>query len=137
MAAKAPAPKTKAVATKAKAAPRGLQLTTAQRAAYNKAYYATATRLRNKLALASAAQGLRKGRLQAVASLSKKYAIARGAAQRAAIASNATRMSYRQSRLAHQNSALQARIEHNMAHHAALSGRLQYVPGRREGVLAS
>jgi hypothetical protein len=135
MAAKTPAAKTKAVAVKAKAKPRGLQLTTAQQAAYNKAYTATATRLRNQLALASAAKNLRKGRLQAAASLARKYAVARGTAQKAAIAASAARMSYRQSRLAHQNSALQARIEQDMAHHTTLAGRAQYVQAGEKAYL--
>lgn len=135
MAAKTPAAKAKAVKTKAKAAPRGIQLTTAQQAAYNKAYNATATRLRNQLALARASQNLRKNRLQAAASLARTYAAARGTAQRAAIASNAVRMSYRQSRLAHQNSALQARIEQDMSHHAMLSGRAQYVQAGEKAYL--
>lgn len=120
------AAKAKAV-TKNKAGPKGLQLTTAQQAAYNKAYKATATAKRTQLALASSARGLRKGRLQAAHAIAKKAGAARAAAQTAAIAAAATHRTFVQSKLAHQNAALQSRIEANMAHHATLSGRLQYV----------
>lgn len=113
-------------ATAARAKPKGLQLTAAQQAAYNKAYAATATSLRHKLALRTAAQAFRKGRLGAAHATLRQYSRARGSAQAAAIAANASHMSFVQSRLAHQNSALQARIEQNMANHASLSGRLQY-----------
>jgi hypothetical protein len=115
------------IATKAKAAPTGLQLTTAQQAAYNKAYAATATAVRTRLALASAAQGERKYRLQAANATVKKYQAAHTAAQTAAIAAHATRQTWVQSRLAHQNAALQSRIELNMYNHASLAGRLQYI----------
>jgi hypothetical protein len=127
MAAKATVRKVTAKATVQKAAPKGLQLTTAQQAAYSKAYAATATAARTRLALNSSAQGLRKYRLQAANATVKKASAARSAAQTAAIAAAAAHRSFVQSRLAHQNSALQARIELNMANHASLSGRLQYI----------
>lgn len=106
---------------------KGLQLTTAQQAAYNKAYSAAATAARTRLALASAAQGFRKYRLQAANATVAKANIARGAAQTAAIAAYAARRSYVQSRLAHQNTALLNRIELDMYNHANLAGRLQYI----------
>lgn len=133
MAAKAKAPvqsKARAVTKKtpaATAAPKGLQLTTAQQAAYNKAYAATASALRQKIALKAFAQAFRKYRLNAAFATIKKYNIARGNAQAAAVAAYAARRSWIQSRLAHQNSALQARIELDMYNHANLSGRLQYI----------
>jgi hypothetical protein len=132
MAAKAPAAKKAAVApvakksTVTKARARGLQLTTAQWAAYNKAYNATASAARRSLALASGAARFRRYRLNAAYASMKRYAVARGNAQAAAVAANAARMTWAQSRLAHQNSALQARIELDMYTHANLAGRLQY-----------
>lgn len=116
-----------AVTPKNTSASRGLQLTTAQQAAYNKAYAATATAKRTQLALASSAQGLRKYRLQAAHAIVAKARAARASAQTAAIAAAATRRTYVQSRFAHQNAALQARIEANMLHHATLAGQAQYV----------
>jgi hypothetical protein len=106
---------------------KGLQLTTAQRAAYNKAYSAAATAKRTQLSIARSAQGLRKYRLQAAHAIVAKAKVARASAQTAAIAAYATRRTYVQSRLAHQNAALQARIEANMLRHATLYGRAQYV----------
>ena len=127
MAAKTKTPKVKAKVKAGKAAPKGLQLTTAQQAAYNKAYKAAATAARTKLALASAAQGERKYRLQAANATVKAYQAAHHAAQTAAIAAYATRRSWVQSKLAHQNSALQSRIELNMYNHATRAGRFQYI----------
>ena len=127
MAAKAPVSKTPFKATAAKAAPKGLQLTTAQQAAYNKAYTAAATKARTTLALQSSATGFRKYRLQAAYATVKTYNAAHHSAQTAAIAAYAARRSYVQSHLAHQNSALQARIELDMYNHANLAGRLQYI----------
>jgi hypothetical protein len=130
LAANGPSPTKAKVAAKATvqtAAPKGLQLTTAQQAAYNAAYKATATKIRNNLALQAAATGFRKYRLQAALATVKAYNAAHASAQSAAIAAYATRRTWVQSRLAHQNSALQARIEMDMYNHANLSGRLQYV----------
>lgn len=127
MAAKAPVSTAPFKATAAKAAPTGLQLTTAQQAAYNTAYAAAATKARTTLALNSAATAFRKYRLQAALATVKAYNAAHHSAQTAAIAAYATRRSYVQSRLAHQNSALQARIELDMYNHANLAGRLQYI----------
>lgn len=112
--------------SQAKAKPKGLQLTTAQQAAYNKAYNATANSLRQKIFQKAAAQAFRKYRLGAAYATIKQYNIARGRAQAAAIAFNATRMSWRQARLAHQNAALAQRVEADMFNHATLLGRAQY-----------
>lgn len=106
---------------------KGLKLTTNEKAAYNKAFAAAATKTRKKIALSSASQGLRKYRLQAAYKTVKKASNAKHNAQAAAVAAYASRMSWSQSRLAHQNSALQARIEQDMYKHAELAGRLQYV----------
>lgn len=132
MAAKAPVAKKAAKGavakqpTKVKAKAKGLQLTTAQWAAYNKAYAATATATRRSLAIKSMATGYRKYRLQAANATIKKYQVARASAQAAAVAAYASRMTFNQSRLAHQNAALQHRIELDMYNHANLAGRLQY-----------
>lgn len=132
MAAKAPVAKAAAKGTvakqptKVKAPAKGLQLTTSQWAAYNKAYSATATATRKRLAIASMATGYRKYRLQAANATVKKYQASRASAQAAAVAAYATRMTFNQSRLAHQNAALQHRIELDMYSHANLAGRLQY-----------
>jgi hypothetical protein len=116
-------------ATVAKAKPKGLQLNAAQWKAYNKAYSAAYTAARKKLAISGAAQGLRKYRLGAAYATIKKANIATHNAQAAAVAAYATRMSWNQSRLAHQNSALQARIEQDMYTHAQIAGKLQYIQG--------
>jgi hypothetical protein len=124
---KAPAKKPKAaVVTKAKAAPKGLGLTTAQRNAYNKAFSATATSLRRKTAIQNIATTRRKSLLSAAHSVTSSYNKARARAQTAAIAAYASHRSAVQSKLAHQNSALMLRIEANAAHHATLAVRLQY-----------
>ncbi len=129
MAAKSKAAPKKAkakVTAKAKAGPKGLQLSSAQAKAYNKAYNAAATAARNRLALLAFAKGLRKYRLAAAYATQKRYQAARSSAQAAAVAANATRMTWKQSVLAHQNTALQARIEQEMYTHANLLGRLQF-----------
>ena len=113
-------------ATKATAAPRGLQLTTAQQAAYSKAYSAAATIASNKIALASSAQKNRKYQLQYAAGQVKIAKASQRSAQAAHAAAYATQQSYRQSRLAHQNAALQSRIEMNMTSHVKLAANLQY-----------
>lgn len=123
----------KATVTTAKA--KGLQLTVAQWAAYNKAYSAAAANARRSIALAASSRAYRKYRLNAAYATIKKYQAARGAAQAAAVAAYATRQSWRQSRLAHQNSALQARIELDMFNHATLAGRLQYAQGGERGYM--
>ena len=132
MAAKTTAPKTvktKAVAAKAtvtKAVPKGLVLSTAQWKAYNAAYNAAAGAARNKIALQAAASSFRKYRLGTAHAMMKTAAASRRASRVAAIAAYATRRSWVQSRLGHQNAALQARIENDMYRHAAIAGRLQY-----------
>lgn len=114
------------VTTKAKATPKGLVLSTAQWKAYNKAYSAAASAARTRIAFRAASNRYRAYRL-ASAYASVKRANAAGAlARTSAIAAYATRMSFVQSRLGHQNASLQARIETSMYNHANIAGRLQY-----------
>lgn len=131
-------------AVKASSKARGLQFSAAQWKAYDGAYasaeksgHAALTaqltsqaRLRalaqRRQAIAAGAQVLRNSRLTAAYSLQKKAAAAQGAASAAAIAANAVRQSYRQSRLAHQNLALEHRIEDDMIRHLQILGRLQF-----------
>jgi hypothetical protein len=127
MAAKAPAPTVFKVTTKAKATPKGLVLSTAQWKAYNAAYNAAASAARTKIAFQAASNRFRAYRLASAYASMKTAAASRGAAQAAAIAAHAARMSWVQSRLGHQNAALQARIENQMYTHANIAGRLQYV----------
>jgi hypothetical protein len=130
MAAKAPSKGAKTtvskVTTKANATPKGLVLSAAQWKAYNAAYSAAASAARTKIALLAAANRFRAYRLGAAYATQKRAAAARGAAQTAAIAANATRMSWVQSKLGHQNAALRNRIEAGMYTHANIAGRLQY-----------
>lgn len=128
MAAKSKAPKKARVAhvQRQKAKARGLQLTTAQRAAYNKAFAATAARLRNAARLRAFSRGFRKYRLAAAYATVRKYQASYRNAQAASVAAYATRRSWIQSKLAHQNSALQQRIEQDMYNHANLLGRAQF-----------
>src|ERR1700722_1783286 len=114
----------KATVTKAK--PKGLQLSSAQLKAYDTAYNAAAQPVRQAAQLRSAATGFRKYRLNAAYATIKQANNATRSAQAAAIAANAARMSWSQSKLAHQNSALQARIELDMYNHANIAGKLQY-----------
>lgn len=143
MAAKTPAPKVKAKSPAAakqssvKAPAKGLQLTAGQWAAYNKAYSATAASARRSIALAGAARGYRKYRLNAAYATIKRYNAVRASAQAAAVAAYATRQSWRTSHLAHQNAALQSRIELDMYNHANLAGRLQYAQGGERGYMNS
>jgi hypothetical protein len=127
MAAKAPAPTVFKVTTKAKATPKGLVLSTAQWKAYNAAYNAAASAARTKIAFQAASNRFRAYRLASAYASMKTAAASRGAAQAAAIAAHAARMSWVQSRLGHQNASLQARIENQMYTHANIAGRLQYV----------
>jgi hypothetical protein len=120
--------------TKHTAAPTGLQLSAAQWKAYNAAYNAYATAAYRTLALAqrraalsAAVLNLRKSRLSAAYSMAKITAASHAVARTAAIAAFATRMSYRQSVLAHQNAALRNRVYANFEHHMALAGRAQFV----------
>jgi hypothetical protein len=131
MAAKAPA-KSKAakaakVTAKSKATPKGLVLSTAQWKAYDKAYNAAASAARTRIAFRAASNRYRAYRLGSAHASMKVAAASRRAAQAGAVAANATRMSYVQSRLGHQNAALQSRIENDMYTHANTAGRLQYV----------
>jgi hypothetical protein len=130
-AAKAPAKAAKTpvakVSTKVKAKPKGLQLSTAQWKAYNKAYSATSSAKYQAIALRAATNRFRQYRLQSAYSTFAKANIATHNAQAAAIAAFATKMSYQQSRLAHQNAALEARIELDMYKHANLAGRAQFI----------
>jgi hypothetical protein len=129
MAAKSTVQAKSKVTTKAKATPKGLVLSTAQWKAYNTAYNAAASAARTKIAFQAASNRFRAYRLASAYASMKTAAASRGAAQAAAIAAHATRMSWVQSRLGHQNAALQARIENQMYTHASIAGRLQYVQG--------
>jgi hypothetical protein len=104
-------------------------LSAAQWKAYNTAYNAAATAARTRIALQAASNRFRKYRLSAAYALVKTAAASRSAAQTAAIAAHATRMSWVQSRLGHQNAALRNRIETDMYTHASIAGRLQYIQG--------
>lgn len=121
-------PKTAAVAKKATvhtAKSTGLQLSAAQWKVYSKVYTSTARRL----AQAAAVQTLRKSRLTANTTMQKKAAAAKSSAATARIAAFAARTSYRQSVLAHQNTALRHRVYANMEQHLRVAGRLQYIAG--------
>lgn len=100
----------------------GLQLSAAQWQAYNAAYTASASKAYQALA----AQNLRQARLSAVYSLRKKVAAKHAQARAAAIAAFAVQQSFRQSRLAHQNAALQQRVYADYMRHVQVAGRLQY-----------
>jgi hypothetical protein len=127
MAAKAKAPAQTRKATAAKTArPKGLQLSAAQFKAYNAAFAATASRLRQQALLNSSATGLRKYRLNAAYASLKKLAVARSLVRRNAVAAYAMRQTWNQSRLGHQNAALQSRVEQRMYHQATLLGRAQF-----------
>ena len=114
------------VASKVRGRPKGLQLTTAQAAAYNKAFNATAQRLANAARIRAFATGLRKYRLQAANSTVRQYNVYRANAQAAAVAAHAASMSLRQSKLAHQNAALVQRIGADAFRHTTLLGRAQF-----------
>jgi hypothetical protein len=118
-----------ATATGNKTSAKGLQLSAAQWKAYHAAFAATAQRLRYNALLQARATGMRKYRLAAAYSSLKRAAASRAAAQTSAIAAYAARRTYIQSRLGHQNAALQARVELAMYRHANLTGRLQYIQG--------
>lgn len=113
------------VATKVKAKPKGLILSSAQWKAYNKAFAATA----RAAALTAASNRFRKYRLQAAYSTIKAANVATHNAQVSAIAAFAEKTTYRQSGLAHQNKALRARLEVRMYNAATLAGRAQYIQG--------
>lgn len=113
-------------ATAATAKPKGLQLSAAQWKAYTAAYNATANAGFTKLAIQSSAAGLRKYRLGAAYALGKKVAVAHAAARAAAIARFAVSQSLRQSRLAHQNAALQQRVFADYERHVQAAARLQF-----------
>lgn len=126
----APKPKTTAVApqpTKAKAAPTGLQMSAAQWKAYNLAYTATANAGYRKLAIQASAKGLQQGRLKAAATLRVKTATAHRASRAAAIAAFATKQSFRQANLAHQNMALRNRVFADYMRHVQLAAQKKYV----------
>lgn len=112
--------------TTATAKPTGLQLSAAQWKAYTQAYNASASAGFRRIAIQASAQGLRKYRLGAAYSLAKKVAVAHAAARAAAIAKFAVSQSLRQSRLAHQNAALQNRVFADYERHVQAAARLQY-----------
>lgn len=129
MAAKAAAPKGargRPKGSKNKAGPRGIQLSAAQWKAYNKAFAATASLLRNRALRNSRATAFRHYRLGAAYATLRKYRAAQSLAQTAAIAAYATRRSWIQARSSIQNAGLRNRIELDMYNHANLAGRLQY-----------
>jgi hypothetical protein len=136
--------KVKAVSAKATvhtAKPKGLQLSAAQWRAYNRAYSASvkagdaalAARYRSEALahrranIVAAAGQLRKARLSAAYSLSKKSTAAHAVARTAAIAAYATKQTFRQSVLAHQNTALRQRIYADYERHVSLATRAQFV----------
>jgi hypothetical protein len=117
----------KAVASKAKAAPTGLQLSAAQWKAYNKAYSATKSAADSRIALTAAAQRFRKYRLQAANATIAKAAGTYKSAQAASVAYQATRRSWVQARLGHQQTNLVNRIYNDMDTHANILGRFQFI----------
>lgn len=132
VAAKHPAAKKSTAATVAKkstihkAKPKGLVLSAAQWKAYNKAYNAAASAVRTKIAFRAAVGRLRKYRLNAAYATMKSAAAGESLAASARIAAYAARQSWLQSKLAHQNQALQNKIEQDMYKHANLAGKLQF-----------
>lgn len=135
----APKPKVKAkapVAAKANAKPKGLQLSAAQWKAYNAAYNAvlragsaaskTASARTRATAFQAAVQTLRNSRLQAAYSMQRITAAQHARVQKASIAAFAAKMSMRQSQLAHQNAALQARITADYQRHLQQAVRMQW-----------
>ncbi len=132
----APKPKAKSKAKqppKQKAAPKGLQLSGAQWKAYNAAYNSAASAGFKTLALQqrrqafqAAVNSLIGARLQAAHKLQAVTAKQHAVARAAAIAQFAVAQSYRQSKLAHQNAALQQRIFADYERHIQLTARAQY-----------
>jgi hypothetical protein len=141
-----PAVKARGVkATAVQARPRGLQLSAAQWKAYNKAYgaalksgfaafkaaNAAAARSQSaaarQAAIAATAAVIRRSRLQAAYSLTKKAGAAHSAARTAAIAKFASQQSFRQATLAHQNKALLARVAADYQRHTRQAARLQFI----------
>lgn len=130
-----------------KARKKGLQLSAAQWKAYDKAYGAalkagdaalaaadraaskTLALARHRAVISAATLQLRKARLNAAYSLGKKSAAAHSAARTAAIAQAAVKQSFRQSILAHQNTALKARVYADFERHVRQTARLQYAYG--------
>lgn len=124
-----PKGKAKAVVKKAhagKAKPKGLVLTTAQQKAYNKAYAAAATAVRNKIAMRAYSARFRRSRLAAANAMIRKYNAAHSTARAAAIASYASHLSFSQSQQGHQNAALSHRVEASAARHAVIYSRAAY-----------
>lgn len=115
--------------TKTKAKAVGLVYSSAQWKAYNKAYSASSSAAYQQLALSRATNRFRKYRLQAANATLAKAAVATHNAQAAAIAAYATKQSWRQAKLANQNSALNARIEQDMFKHAQIAGVMQFIQG--------
>jgi hypothetical protein len=107
---KAAAAKAPVKASKTTAKASGLHLTTAQWAAYNKAYNAVSTRAYNKAAIQAAALNLRKYRLAAAAGALKKAAAARVKAAHAKAALQSARTGLARARSL-QNAALTAKAD--------------------------
>jgi hypothetical protein len=137
MAAKTKAPTVKAVKSKTKAAPKGLQLSSAQWKAYNNAYNASSTSAYQKIALGAAAQRFRKYRLQAAYATQAKANVAASVAKTAAIAAYAAKQSWNQSKVSKQNKALQARIELDAYNHGNIAGRLQFIQAGEKAYAAT
>lgn len=120
------APKAKAASKTTSSAPKGLQLSAAYFKQYNASYNAAANAKRTSIAISNAATRFRGGRLQSYHKTVAKYDAKRRMANRAAVAAYATRQSYRQSQLAHQNANLKSRVHADMQRHVTILGRLQY-----------
>lgn len=112
---------------------KGLQLSAAQWKAYGAAYstsakagYASLALQQRRAAFSMAVQNVIASRLSAAHKLRKIAAAQHSVARTAAIAAFAARQSYRQSRLAHQNAALQQRVFADYERHVQAASRAQY-----------
>lgn len=147
MAAKAKLKAAEHKATIHKARKKGLHLSAAQWKAYDRAYKAslkagdaalaaadraaskTLALARHRAVINAATLQLRKARLNAAYSIGKKAEAAHSAARTSAIAQAAVKQSFRQSILAHQNTALKARVYADFERHVQQTARLQYAYG--------
>lgn len=124
MAAKARTPRARPRATAANAPRRGLQQQARAVATSSKLLSVQATQAARRLASTNAARTQRRRFLVTAPAILSRAA--RTSVQAAAVATQAARATYAQSRLAHQNSALQSRIENNMYNHLRVSQTQQY-----------
>jgi hypothetical protein len=129
----------KATTSKTKSSPlKGLQLSQAQWKAYTAASTAAMNAARTKIAINAAATRFRGYRLQSARATMAKYNAINRSVQAAAVAGFATRQTWRQSRLGHQNAALQDRIYADFNQHMTILGRLQYArSGEKKYVTAA